>query len=77
MNIEPKTENEAIELCLQLSAKFGFQVVFLQEHDLHGLIGTENWGKKDYENALELATEYVSDLVGEQISEAVDSINDR
>lgn len=75
MNLKPKNENEAIELCLELSEKFGFQVIILQTEDIKDLMGTENWCKDDFRQALNMATEEIADSVGDAIIYAVDKQN--
>jgi hypothetical protein len=75
MNLEPKNEDEAVELCVQLAKKFNFQVIILQTEDIKDLMGTENWCKDDYRQALNMATEEVADSVGDAIINAVDKQN--
>lgn len=75
MSLAPKTEEEATLLCVELAEKFGFQVIILQTEDIKDLMGTENWCKDDFRQALNTATEEVADSVGDAIINAVHKQN--
>jgi hypothetical protein len=76
INPTPTTEEEAISLCIHLSAKFKFQVIFIQKADFEDQMGTEGWTDASYEYALEQAVEEVADQVGHAMDNAIETTNE-
>jgi hypothetical protein len=72
----PTTEDEAINLCIELSAKFKFQVIFIQKDDFGNQDDVKGWTQEKFEYAMELATEEVADQVGSAILNAIETTND-
>jgi len=71
----PTTEDEAINLCIELSAKFKFQVIFIQKDDFGNQDDVKKWTEDKFEYAMELATEEVADQVGNAILNAIETTN--
>lgn len=72
----PQNEEEAINLCVELSGRFKFWCVFIQKSDFQDHEGTENWTEEHYENATELAGEEVADQVGYALQNSIETINE-
>lgn len=71
----PSTEDEAIEICIQLAEAFRFKFVLIQKSDFEDMMGTEEWTEEDYKNAVEIATDEVGEGAGFAIQNAIEEIN--
>ncbi|NBV09714.1 MAG: hypothetical protein EBS09_11520 [Flavobacteriia bacterium] len=73
----PKSQKQAIEIIIQLSEQFKMESLILSKSDFSDKMGTEDWVKTDYDNAMQILTDEVCRDIEFGIDSVIERVNKR